>query len=183
MTCRPLTDTTQRTYFNPHPRIKDDLNVEFPSVSKAYFNPHPRIEDDEKYTASLSGTSLFQSTSSHRGWPIPFKCSKYLSTKFQSTSSHRGWLQVRRSLRFLRRISIHILAQRMTFSRLNDSRVCWYFNPHPRTEDDEKLWPFGICSVGISIHILAQRMTCVPTNSATVFSLISIHILAQRMTY
>ena len=78
-----------------------------------HFNPHPRMEDDTSVTTVIMPMN----------W-------------FQSTSSHGGWHSFRNIHNDCQKISIHILAWRMTHSL--------------------KAWGYRL---GISIHILAWRMT------------------------
>ena len=150
-TCMILMD------FNPHPRTKDDCMFKFPMLGASDFNPHPRTKDDcIAYTSWIDNT-VFQSTSSHKGWLTHIRA-QVLRVKFQSTSSHKGWPQktswrIRNwiiSIHILAQrmtiikadkdgnlpISIHILAQRMTGITQKEFCDKIDFNPHPRTKDD-----------------------------------------------
>ena len=80
---------------------------------KTYFNSHPHEEDDMTDTQNPYCISIFQLTSSRRGWRA--KSPQFqLSISFQLTSSRRGWQADNREKQSSRLISTHILTKRMT---------------------------------------------------------------------
>ena len=127
-----------------------------------YFNPHPRMEDDIYNIKEVRQWKKFQSTSSHGGWRF-WGQHLFSRGKFQSTSSHGGWPGIIQSKQYRDYISIHILAWRMTVDGLYMAIDSWIsihilawrmtvaidialtatvdFNPHPRMEDDDGLRP------------------------------------------
>ena len=101
--------------------------------------------------------SIFQLTSSRRGWRILSLISNHHPV-FQLTSSRRGWRGVPDW----------------------QAHKWGYFNSHPHEEDDVKAW-YVISTCPISTHILTKRMTATITFPIP-FSDISTHILTKRMT-
>ena len=122
-------------YFNSHPHEEDDNQSTSFVVFRLHFNSHPHEEDDNSASSMLSSTSIFQLTSSRRGWLFCLHfiglmiISTHILTKrmttfsvdetvillFQLTSSRRGWL-----------FWLYILLQYILF-QLTSSRRGWLF--------------------------------------------------------
>ena len=120
-----------------------------------YFNSHPHEEDDPTAFKALDTISIFQLTSSRRGW----RKRSFLSESSSNFNSHPHEEDDEESNKHSNAcdISTHILTKRMTatsvFTRergifqLTSSRRGWrvlwglydrkdYFNSHPHEEDD-----------------------------------------------
>ena len=60
--------TVQGCHFNSHPHEEDDPASWIPRSSYRHFNSHPHEEDDSTPSTFCSTASIFQLTSSRRGW-------------------------------------------------------------------------------------------------------------------
>ena len=137
------------SYFNSHPHEEDDRPTMISCSCPTNFNSHPHEEDDT-YTPPVAGStdisthiltkrmtvssiygwyeSLFQLTSSRRGW-------RYLLGMFvivfvfQLTSSRRGWRSKWCEI-WWKHISTHILTKRMTaiLNKNNLFKIAYYIS-------------------------------------------------------
>ena len=148
---------SQRYYFNSHPHEEDDktcfIFVTFKSISTHILTKRMTVT-----VRTTAQHSLFQLTSSRRGWLTetePLEDGEV----FQLTSSRRGWL-------------IFIFHKCIMF----------YFNSHPHEEDDSRLTVSNaVPGLSISTHILTKRMTQTYKQKINQ-AYISTHILTKRMT-
>ena len=83
--------TNEIENFNSHPHEEDDSSRFRISTLSEYFNSHPHEEDDFILYKQTWNT-IFQLTSSRRGWQA-YRELIERDVLFQLTSSRRGWLQ------------------------------------------------------------------------------------------
>ena len=77
-------------YFNSHPHEEDDTGRPWIQSYPGHFNSHPHEEDDRIRNARRGSSTVFQLTSSRRGWPS-CRMHSWSAYIFQLTSSRRGW--------------------------------------------------------------------------------------------
>ena len=99
-------------YFNSHPHEEDDWLSLLMKLSFCYFNSHPHEEDDGYLKCMTDIGTIFQLTSSRRGW-LEHLTKKMRLGEFQLTSSRRGWR-----------------------NWTEEVSAANYFNSHPHEEDD-----------------------------------------------
>ena len=123
--------------------------------------------------------SIFQLTSSRRGWRVLSLISNHHPV-FQLTSSRRGWQYYLGEKKW--EYTFQLTSSRRGWRGVPDWQAHkWgYFNSHPHEEDDVKAW-YVISTCPISTHILTKRMTVYNCPSWTRTN-ISTHILTKRMT-
>ena len=88
------------------------------SYSLDYFNPHPRVEGDNIWAVAALRLAYFNPHPRVEGDDL-------------KESIYQG-----------RKISIHTLAWRVTYSNRQPIQRPQDFNPHPRVEGDENQWEY-----------------------------------------
>ena len=142
--------------FNSHPHEEDDEIGTFTINAMLDISTHILTKRMTIATITRPAFTIFQLTSSRRGWPSRI-WEWLLDTIFQLTSSRRGWRCKRHSKRTEQHFNSHPHEEDdhlpLSLRMKKD-----YFNSHPHEEDDFH----GYCKwmyLYISTHILTKRMT------------------------
>ena len=179
--CHGCRTVLSRTYFNSHPHEEDDFPPVFLLLS-CYISTHILTKRMTWLSVLHFLHTIFQLTSSRRGWRSNCTCSdspeRYFNSHPHEEDDMRSDVETGRTI-----ISTHILTKRMTILydpletqfdsfQLTSSRRGWpalcfafltpsnNFNSHPHEEDDGLPVNLSVYLI-ISTHILTKRMTAI----------------------
>ena len=115
-------------YFNSHPHEEDDQAYKIKLMRLIHFNSHPHEEDDNTFANETIPNTIFQLTSSRRGWQKVDV--QFIETWNFNSHPHEEDDHNENKYSTVWNISTHILTKRMTaiLNKNNLFKIAYYIN-------------------------------------------------------